>query len=59
MNKSQDFARCMSGHRKECETCQRNANINPPHSQSQRQVWIGVWVLETPCESRVPVGGQA
>lgn len=49
----QDFARCMGAHKKECESCKRNAKINPPHPQAQRQTWIGPWVLDTPCESRV------
>lgn len=55
MNTSQDFARCASSHREECRTCARNENVNPVRPDAQRQVWLGVWVMEEPCPSRVAV----
>lgn len=50
-----DFARCASNAlRLECKTCLRNVNNSPVKPES-RQVWMGVWVLDTPCVSRVPM----
>jgi hypothetical protein len=51
---AQDFARCASNRIKiECDSCLRNMHISPVHPQA-RQVWIGPWVLDEPCPSRVP-----
>lgn len=48
-----DFARCASNPlRSECSTCMRNVNISPVKPDT-RQVWIGFWILDTPCVSRV------
>lgn len=52
---SRDFARCSSNPLHiECKTCLRNVN-NSPVEPNTRQVWIGSWVLDTPCISRVPM----
>lgn len=52
---AQDFARCNSSHKDECKTCLRNVRISPVHPESLRQVWIGPWVMDEPCPSRVPM----
>ena len=50
----QDFARCSSNvSKKECLSCLRNINISPVNPETIRQVWVGRWVLDTPCVSRV------
>ncbi len=50
----QDFARCSSNPlKKECLSCLRNINNSPFNPETTRQVWVGVWVLDTPCVSRV------
>jgi hypothetical protein len=50
---SNDFARCASNPlHTECNTCMRNVKLNPVKPET-RQVWIGFWVLDTPCASHV------
>jgi hypothetical protein len=46
-----DIARCNGNGRDECNTCLRK--IVPGHPI--RQVYMGSWALDTPCESRIPV----
>lgn len=50
INLLNDIARCAGTHRQECKDCLRRTSP----SNSDRQVWIGVWVLPEPCESRIP-----
>ncbi len=52
---AQDFARCAGAHRPECVTCLRNVDNSPVHPEARWQTWTGTWVLDTPCEMRVPV----
>jgi hypothetical protein len=47
-------ARCMGNGRDECGTCLRKTLPDHP----ERQWWIGPWVLDTPCESRIPINKQ-
>jgi len=56
---SPDFARCAGAHRPECATCKRNIDNSPINPEATMQRWVGVWVLDTPCEMRVPVEKQA
>jgi len=53
--RAQDFARCAGNPcRLECETCARNERNSAVHPDAQRQVWLGVWVIEDErCPSRV------
>lgn len=46
-----DVPRCAGTHRQECKDCLRRTSPSSP----DRQVWIGVWVLPEPCESRIPL----
>jgi hypothetical protein len=48
-----DFARCASAHKPECKNCLRNINVSPLDPAATRTVWIGPWVLDEPCESKV------
>lgn len=49
MHLPNDYARCAGTHRAECQDCLRKTSP----SNSERQAWIGVWVLPEPCESRI------
>ena len=53
------FARCVSAHWPACSDCLRNINVSPLGPTATRTVWIGPWVMDTPCESRVPPEGAA
>jgi hypothetical protein len=53
-----NFPRCAGSGRSECDTCKLNVNNSPIHPSTTRQIWIGRWELETPCESRVPLHEQ-
>jgi hypothetical protein len=48
-----DFARCASAHKPECEDCLRNINVSPLDPTAARTVWLGPWVLDTPCKSKI------
>jgi hypothetical protein len=49
-----DVARCAGAHKPECEDCLRNIKVSPLHPDAFRSVWIGPWVLDTPCISKLP-----
>ncbi len=53
-----DVARCAGAHKPECEDCLRNIKVSPLHPDAVRSVWIGPWVLETPCVSRMTDAAQ-
>lgn len=55
---ARDIARCAGNTlHDECNTCLRNVKNSPAHPNGY-QVWIGFWVLDTPCASRVPMEMQ-
>jgi hypothetical protein len=48
-----DVARCAGAHKPECEDCLRNIKVSPLHPDAFRSVWIGPWVLDEPCISKL------
>jgi hypothetical protein len=50
-----NFARCAGAFKDECKTCKRLESNAPFHPTTTRQTWIGPWVLEDACPSRVPM----